>query len=115
MKDSIFHVPIAEDFIDLEQLFRISRPSFSSFEHVFVNLKYLFHKEEIVVGVRARDLFDSEEMKQYDGYQIGNPMNFSGGNELGEKFKEGAIKKFEEKVRLPIYNAWKEYRESKNK
>lgn len=115
MKDSILHVPIADDFIDLEHLFHIGKSSFGTYYHVSANLKYLFHKEEIVIGVRSRDLFDSEEMKAYEGYQIGSPANFTAGNELGEKFKEDAVKKFEEKVRLPIYNAWKAYRESKNK
>jgi len=116
MKDSIFFVPVAEDFIDLEHLLRISSISFSSLGHtVGIELTYMFMKEKTSIFVSARELFTPEEMKQYEDYKISSPVFSQVGNELGEKFRVDSLKKFEEKVRLPIYNAWNDYRNSKIK
>lgn len=116
MKDSIFHVPIANDFIDLEQLFHISPISFSNFgETVGVQLSYMFTKDKVSIHVRARELFSEEEMKAYDGYKLTVPALEVTGNVMGVKFSQDSIRAFDEKVRTPIYNAWKTYRESKSK
>ena len=114
MKESIYFVPIAEDFIDLEHLLHISPIEFSlAYERLFIELRYMFQKEKIVIGVRARDLFDDKDMERYEGYRLDSPMNFAGGNELGQQYRRDAIRVFEARVREPIADAWKKYRESK--
>jgi hypothetical protein len=117
MKDSIYNVPIAKDFIDLEHLLHISPIVFhSAYEKVSVELKYMFRKDAEIISVRARDLFTEEERGgKYHGYKLNSPTNFSAGNELGQEYMKEAIKRFEEKVRLLIYNAWNDYRNSKIK
>ena len=115
MKDSIYFVPIAEDFIDLEHLIHIGKPRFESIgESVSVHLKYMFRKEEVMIGVRAIDLFDAEEAEKFAGYKITKPIFEQIGNAMGEKFKEEAIKMFDWKIRAGIAAAWKKYRESKS-
>ena len=114
MKDSIYFVPVAEDFIDLEHLLHIGKPSFNLMhESISIELKYMFHKESVVIGVRAMDLFSPEEAEQYGGYKLNKPACSSIGNLLGEKFMNDSLKKFKEKVGFSIYSAWKSYRESK--
>lgn len=114
MKDSILHVPLAGDFIDLEHLIYMGKPSFSSMnESISIELKYLLQKENVVVGVKVFSLFTPEEAEQYSGYKFTNPPFEAIGNAAGEKLKTDALEKFEEKVRIPIYNAWRDYRESK--
>jgi hypothetical protein len=117
MKDSIYNVPIANDFIDLEHLLHISPTIFhSSYEKVSVELKYMFRKDAEIISVRARDLFTEEERTaKYHGYKLDSPTNFSVGNELGQEYMKEAIKRFEEEVRMPISDVWKSYRNQKNK
>lgn len=116
MKDSIFHVPIANDFIDLEQLVRISSISFSDFAGtVGLELTYMFRKDRESIFIRATELFAPDEMKKYEGYRLADVMNHTPSNEKGRQFEQDAVKAFDEKVRTPIYDAWKTYRESKSK
>jgi hypothetical protein len=114
MKESIYFVPIAGDFIDLEHLLHISPIEFrSAYEQVYIELRYMFQKEKVVISVRARDLFDEKDMERYKGYKLDSPLDFTAGNELGQQYKRDAVRVFEMRVRTSIADAWKKYRESK--
>jgi hypothetical protein len=100
---SIYQVPVTGQIIDLHYLIHVSETKFMTrdfspypnknvYSDMTIMLNYRFLEKDIEIRIVSHELFSQQEW-----------------NTLKD-WKYQSIKRFEEKIRMPVIKAWEEYR-----